>query len=288
MLANQVTLSFDDILSAVKESGRGRWFLSEFEQRLRGSDTENILSAVNKLETAISRMAPAQGDALLLAKAKSAIAAARHDIAKLSGTTENATPEARLFAKLAEQARNSFAANAPADSPKTVSVGVERALRLVDELDHVMMADTGSLRSAGPNGYFTADSQIFEDLPKPVVVQAAPIPAPAATPAPAAVAAKAAEPERGAKLVIRRGNDAPATPAPEAIAATPAPAIADAEIAQEPAAPVSTPAPEVAAPPAVAAVVAPVKTSRVVIIRRKPEELMAVPLVEQPAQESAA
>jgi hypothetical protein len=41
---------FETIQSAVKETERGRWFLSEFERRGRSAETQALLDAVGKLE----------------------------------------------------------------------------------------------------------------------------------------------------------------------------------------------------------------------------------------------
>lgn len=45
---------FDAIRDAVMETPRGRWFLAEFESRLRQRDAAAVLDAVRRLEAAIS------------------------------------------------------------------------------------------------------------------------------------------------------------------------------------------------------------------------------------------
>ena len=56
MSAVDLSLNYEDLLQTVKESDRGRWFLTEFENRLRKSDTGNILASIAKLEGVIAGM----------------------------------------------------------------------------------------------------------------------------------------------------------------------------------------------------------------------------------------
>src|SRR5689334_13106433 len=60
-------LSEDDysaIEAAVMETARGRWFLAEFARRNRNSDTETVLSAIERLEQAVTVQAgPRAGEA---------------------------------------------------------------------------------------------------------------------------------------------------------------------------------------------------------------------------------
>jgi hypothetical protein len=51
-------LSFDDILEAVQESRRGRWFLQEYEARMRGRDTLTVLAAIERLQANMTSLAP--------------------------------------------------------------------------------------------------------------------------------------------------------------------------------------------------------------------------------------
>jgi hypothetical protein len=53
MMAQDKALEFDDVLQAVRESERGRWFLGELENRLRRAETTKILAAIGKLESAL-------------------------------------------------------------------------------------------------------------------------------------------------------------------------------------------------------------------------------------------
>ena len=45
---------FDAIREAVMETPRGRWFLSEYEFRLRKAETAEMLDGMKRLETAVS------------------------------------------------------------------------------------------------------------------------------------------------------------------------------------------------------------------------------------------
>ncbi|NMD06722.1 MAG: hypothetical protein GYA66_01955 [Phyllobacteriaceae bacterium] len=265
MSAVDLSLNYEDLLQTVKESDRGRWFLTEFENRLRKSDTGNILASIAKLESVIAGMAPA--DAGLVARAKTAIAAARKEIAAIDQAKPELSDEARLFAKLADMARTSFSADG---QPMTsVNAGVCRALLLVDQLDQDFASV--SMPVVSPSvAAFARDADVFEPpvLAKPVID----VPKSAIKDAPKDI-------ERGARLVIRKaGQEEPQQP--EAAAVPEAPP----RPATEPA------APAVAAPEAVVQPISPPveRQSRVVIIRRKPEELLDVPLVDQSQSESAA
>ncbi|WP_204311094.1 hypothetical protein, partial [Stenotrophomonas maltophilia] len=46
--------AYEVIEAAVAETARGRWFLSEYARRNRNADTEVLLSAIGKLENAVS------------------------------------------------------------------------------------------------------------------------------------------------------------------------------------------------------------------------------------------
>jgi hypothetical protein len=283
-LAEQ-SLSFDDLLNAVQESSRGRWFLGKYEERIRSTGTENILSSIAKLENAIAGMSNIGGDNALLARAKAAIAAARSDIAKLdqSEGQPNLSNEARLFAKLADMARASFNADGKTNDNSVVNTGVVRALRLVDELDQAMAAP-----HAVTANYFAPHAEVFE-APAPVAIAAPTTIAAEIKSTPKAV--EKIEPERGAKLTIKRSSDVPAAVAP--VPEPQAPIQILETVITEPVsittpptdipfvdAPVPQPSePEAAAKP------------RVVIIRRKPEDVMEVPMVEEattPQSESSA
>ncbi|MEQ9143819.1 MAG: protein phosphatase CheZ [Parvibaculaceae bacterium] len=50
---------FETILAAVRETDRGRWFLDEFARRNRTADTNELLAAIEKLNTVATGDAPA-------------------------------------------------------------------------------------------------------------------------------------------------------------------------------------------------------------------------------------
>jgi len=283
MAAVETTLSFDDILEAVRESRRGRWFLDEFENRMRRSETANLLAAVAKLEGVVTGMGSSKGpEAELLARAKAAILAARKDIATIDPASSGLSEEGRLFAKLADMARRSFAANSNV-SPAAVNSGVIRALRLVDELEADLCGDGSAAPAASAQTatYFRQDADVFE-APQPVAKPSAEI---------ISVVAKKPEPEpmaRGAKLVINRlparsedevKSEAPAATETAVVEPSAAPAEA---VREETSADVfKAEAPKPAEPQR--------QTPRVVIIRKKPEEMTEVPMIDQPAtSENAA
>jgi len=56
---------YEAIEAAVMETERGRWFLAEYARRQRATETQILLDAIKKLETAIAPAkspAPAPGD----------------------------------------------------------------------------------------------------------------------------------------------------------------------------------------------------------------------------------
>lgn len=281
-LADNQAVDFNDLLAAVQESKRGRWFLDEYGARLRKAETGSILQAIAKLEQAMAGAAP-HGDSALLAKARAAIAAARRDIATLEGAPAELSAEGRLFAKLADMARASFAAEGPA--PAAVTAGVGRALQLVDDLETSLAVPVAAAKPQAD--YFSSDQDVFA-TPQ-VEAKALPASTGYVQPQPQAGAEPAKtfptppalkEPVRGAKLVVRKAETAGA-PAPAAAASSVTEPIAAEAVAAV------APAPEaVPVAPSPVAVAATEKNARVVIIRRKPEELMAVPLPDE--AESAA
>ncbi len=201
--AAETRLSFDDILEAVQDSKRGRWFLQEFEARLQKRDTQIILKAISRLEARMEDLGPQASNPEDLNKVRAAIVTARNDLIKLGLGKDALSKEGRLFAEMAEMAKKAM--------PATVngSAGIVRSLQLVAEIESTIAPanpDQGSR-------YFIADANLFErpaTAAKPVLVQAPEIKKeePAAT---------------GAKLVIRRANQTPEPEAtrPQEVPATP-------------------------------------------------------------------
>lgn len=46
---------YEAIEAAIMETARGRWFLLEYARRNRNADTRTLLSAINRLESALTR-----------------------------------------------------------------------------------------------------------------------------------------------------------------------------------------------------------------------------------------
>jgi len=270
MPVQEQPLNFEDLLHTVQESERGRWFLSEFENRIRKAETSHIFAAIQKLESIMAEHGKSGGDSLLVARARTAIAAARREIASIEGA--KMSDEGRLFAKLADMARTAFTADG---TPAPVNAGITRALRLVDQIEQEL---SPLPRADGGNAYFNADSSVFEAPNMPVMKPA--------TPAIAAVKPAAPEVERGAKLLIRKSGEV------EAYASAPPQPKTEPQLQTSPAPTADTPAaPVQAAEPAagIASITPPAaKAPRVVIIRRKPEDLQDVPLVDETASGTAA
>lgn len=249
-LSAAIPASLDDVLSAVKETARGRWFLENYEARLRNEGNERILEAINKLESHVKSIpvGVAGPDADLLKRAREAIAAARRDISALEPTSTGPSNEARLFAHLAEKARSAIGGNA------ATAQSVSRALQLVNDLDQDLNGKPTAQAAAQENNrFFKQDEAIFEPAPKPVAV--APLPQPSA--ATADLGAEVST--RGAKLTVHRLRST-ILPLP---VASPQPAPAEPPASQH-----AGDAPTEQAKP------------RIVIIRRKAEDMGEVPLLD--------
>jgi hypothetical protein len=256
--AAETRLSFDDILEAVQDSKRGRWFLQEFETRLQKRDTRSVLDAISRLESRMENLGSQTSNPYEIGKVRNAIANARNDLIKLGLGKEALSKEGRIFHDMAELARKAMPVAVDSNA------GIVRTLQLADEIESVFTPAANVDRGAK---YFATDSNLFERqaaLPKPVLVQQAEptIPEPLIH----VNAVKKDEPAPvGAKLVIRKANQAIEKPEP----------IIEAE----------------PAPPVVSSAVAPdmpaIDNPRIVIIRRKAEDMPEVNLGE-PAEEASA
>ncbi len=256
--------SLDQVLEAVKETPRGRWFLENFEQRVRNDGTSKVLDSIAKLENHIQSLSVSGADQVLLKRAREAISAARRDIAAIEKKPAELSSEAQLFAKLANLSKSSFN-----DQPG-LGQGVERALRLVSDLDDELNASNSNTPKVQPTQFFKQDDAIFEPAPAAKIVKAVSKPEIVADTTP-----------RGAKLVIQRvGAPAPTVQMPTI------PTVAEAPIEQS--------QPERIEPPVFAEVakaeplVTPTPSSRIVIIRRKADEVAEVPLLENTATETTS
>lgn len=258
--------SLDEILNVVKETPRGRWFLEAYTNRVQTGGTSSIISAINKLEQNLKSMSGSGADTALLEKARQHIAQARADIANSESGKTVLSPEGQLFAKLADVSRKAFSKNSP-EQP-IIAQNVERALRLVAALDQDLGTSIGTtlvpMPVAAPKPavqYFKQDEDVFEPAPTSSTMRQAKPAKPVETTA------------RGAKLVIQHI----AMAKPELAEATPAPEVQAPE-RPEPVAIISSQAPaaETSEP------------SRIVIIRRKAEDMMEVPLVDEKINQEAS
>ncbi len=214
--AAETRLSFVDILEAVQDSKRGRWFLQEFEARIQKRDTHSLLQAISRLENRMESMGAQTGNPDDLSKVRSAIANARQDILKLDLGKNGLSKEGRLFAELAEMARKAMPVAVDSNA------GIVRTLQLVDEIDRAIAAPVDSGAK-----FFSADASLFErpaPVAKPVLVSAGEPVVQAPEPmikAPSVKKEDAAP--TGAKLVIRKTGqvDEPVVKGePERLAAT--------------------------------------------------------------------
>ncbi len=241
--------SIDDVLTAVQETPRGRWFLEAYASRVKNDGTANILSAIAKLETNLNAMTISGAETGLLQQARNAIAAAKREIALLEPQTAQLSAEGQMFAKLAELSRQAFSST-PATS--SISSGVDRVFKLVAELDKNLAPASIEVAPAKPAvQYFKQDEAVFEPAPAPVMaVVAKPMPVPVEVS------------NRGAKLTIQRTS-------PTKIEIVSEPEILVAH--DEPIAIVSsTPVEPI-----------PKEPSRIVIIRRKADEMIDVPMLDE-------
>ena len=250
--AAETRLSFDDILEAVQDSKRGRWFLQEFETRLQKRDTRTVLDAISRLESRMENMGPQVSNPDDLGKVRHAIANARNDLIKLGLGKEALSKEGRIFHDMAEMARKSMPVAVDSNA------GIVRTLQLADEIESVIAPASNEDRGAK---FFAPDSNLFERqaaLPKPVLV-------PPAEPLIHVNAVKKDEPAPvGAKLVIRKSAQTMEKPEP----------IVEATVN-----PVAT----TATPPEMPSIDNP----RIVIIRRKAEDMPEVN-VGEPVEEASA
>jgi hypothetical protein len=229
-----------------------------------------MLEAIARLERRIDTMAGPAGASAELEKVREAIASARSDIAKMQG---NATlsAEGRIFAELADLAKSTFAAKDSATGSGFLPDGVVRTLRLVEQLDQ-------SLSSPKPSGdtYFKRDQDLFEPPPKPAkplaIVEAAPVAAPA----------RAAEAVKSSTATVQPEVEAPALGAQLVINRV------RREEAPQPQSPLAPMADAAAVPPVETAVTDSAQEltvqdhPRIVIIRRKPEDMPELPVDGQP------
>ena len=281
-------LTFDDILEAVQESKRGRWFLAEFQNRIKKQDSGAILGAIEKLESRLEGMSGITGNSAELTRARTAIAAARQEIAKLAPVDSGLSAEGRLFASLAVLARNTLQQSATLETTTAIAPGIVRALQLVDELDNNLNGAQVDAKLPADN-FFKQDATLFERAPglaKPMLVSSDQLKA-VAPPTKPKMETEDETGTKGAKLIIKRtGIESAETSSPPAIQqAVESDPVIVAEAAKPE--PVAT-EPQVAARTTTSADDPHLENPRIVIIRRKPEEMADVPMMSQQKTESAA
>jgi len=100
---------YDAIEKAVMESARGRWFLQEFAKRNRAADTQTLLDAIARLQSAIgasSASSPAAAEIASLAEVikstRADIAGVRNDMLSDRGALADGPA---IYAKIAEHAK---------------------------------------------------------------------------------------------------------------------------------------------------------------------------------------
>ena len=252
--------SIDEIVAAVKETPRGRWFLEAYTSKVQSGGTASILEAITKLENNLQSMSGNVADKALLQKARDHITKARAEISGGETSPCTLSTEGQLFAKLAELSRKAFTENTN-DQPGIVK-NVEQALRLVADLDQELGGNPIVQDIVAPKPapqYFKQDEEIFEPAPQPAPIKVVK-PAPPIDNTP-----------RGAKLVVKHIAQAPTETKPTDVADQ---IKTFGDVFEAPAAAVEMADPE---------------PSRIIIIRRKADEPLEVPLLEdQPAQTETA
>ncbi len=269
--------SFEDVLNAVQETARGRWFLEEYASRKKSEDTASILAAIVKLESVMARV-PAeqkQAEPALIEKAKSAISRAKAQIRGLATEDSPLSREAQLFAKLADLSRTAFSDAVDDDTRQALGRSMEVALRLVSELDQNFSNGEPANTNVEGQKYFHQDSDIFEPSRSKRTQATAPIATVAKSET--EVSTKPEAVARGAKLSITRQSSAP-NPANDSIEEPPTPPALESDAVNLDTADLAKPAPE------------PDKAhdQRIIIVRRKPDEAIDVPLFDKPGNASAA
>jgi hypothetical protein len=259
--------SYDEVLEAVRESSRGRWFLEEYASRLRHDDSKSILDAIHKLEAAIGDMPTSKrSDSNQHAdKVKRAIEGIRKQISNAGTEGKPLSEEAQMFSHLADLARSAFSGHAAEVRPE-VRRGIELALRVVQDIENEIRGVAAPAASAPAvsndkpkpasetQKYFQQDADMF----------APPVHSKLATPDKPQIDEGTGKGARLKVLKIDSRSGQQGTPEATAAAATntghvPLPEPTNAE--QKP---------------------------RITIIRRKPEELMQVPLADTVKSETAA
>ncbi len=265
--------SYEDVLAAVQESERGRWFLGEFAARQRSQETKTVLDAIHKLESVVATVPVSNTTTPAIERVKSAIELARQQLGALKPEGKLLSEEAQVFAHLAKLSQQAMAAEAPQALRESVGKGLNVALNFVQALENdfgivpqtlqkapeIPVVSQTPKPAAETQKYFHQDSDVFAPTPTSVSngVQFK---------APVNQKPNEEQVGRGARLTIHKYESQSTSGQPEAVPAnnepvTHQPTAEDERQEQKP---------------------------RIVIVRRKPEELSAIPLAESSLNESAA
>jgi hypothetical protein len=262
--------SYDDVFAAVQDSARGRWFLTEYAARLRTQETKTVLEAIHKLESVVAAVPASKTSAPAIERVKAAIEQAKTQLGNLKPDGKPLSQEAQVFAHLAKLSQRALATEASPLLRETVGKGLDVALNFVQDLENDFgFAPPPKLEAetkppVETQKYFHQDSDVF-----------APVQVGAST----TVQFKAPAPQKpledqsgkGARLTIHKGETTAKSPTDNTGALEAVPANNEPKSHQ--------PSPEEN----------PADTKpRIVIIRRKPEELSAVPLADVGSAENAA
>jgi hypothetical protein len=89
-------LDYEEIEEAVMETARGRWFLTEFARRQRGSDTKLLLDAIRRLEDQLLTMPATTGVASSVGHL---VEEAEDELKRLSGSSDAPSQDGSLNAR---------------------------------------------------------------------------------------------------------------------------------------------------------------------------------------------
>jgi hypothetical protein len=83
-----VDSEYDNILSAVMETARGRWFLHEYVRRNRNTDTGSLLAAINRIEALLKSKSDEQYGQLEMPQAAALAATVERFIASVRASSD--------------------------------------------------------------------------------------------------------------------------------------------------------------------------------------------------------
>jgi hypothetical protein len=273
--------SFEDVFAAVQETERGRWFLDEYAARLRSEETKSVLSAIQKLENVVTNLPAQPSKSAELDKVKVAIKLAREQIstqlAPLSNQGTQLSQEGQMFAALAKLSREALTTEATDTMRQNVGKGIDVALQLVQDIDNELgFAPPPKLEESAPPPVRKGEVSItIKSKPTPeqqkFFQQDADVFAPpqsAEFKSPGSAKAGDESAGKGARLTINKHDPAKQPTTEHAPVAANVEASSHTPVADMPAEGGDKP--------------------RIVIIRRKPEELTQMPLADEQKPDDAA